>query len=123
MDKKLRLGQKFFMKSRFRRGKNNFMKQISPNLSLPKGGVEYFSPDPIEKKWQTWLLNRAPGFPPHNNDFAVISSQEEDQILFLNQRNFFYDYNLLEDVEEITKLLMKQTDFKKQKRSKEKEND
>ncbi len=115
VNKKLRLGQKFFMKSRFRRNKNNFFKQNLPNFDLLKGEVEYYSSEPNVREWQSWLLKRAPGFPPHNNDLAIVSNQEENQIVNFNQRNFFYDFNILDDLEELSKLLMKETDSKKQK--------
>jgi CRISPR-associated endonuclease/helicase Cas3 len=110
MNKKLRLGQRFFIKSRFRRNKNHFIKSNLPNtgLSKPKFPLEaeYYSLAPNEREWRVWLLKRAPGFPAHNNDFAIVSNPEEREIT-KNKRNFFYDFHLPDEVKEFNKILMK----------------
>ena len=107
INKKLRLGQRFFIKSRFRRNKNYFVKLNISNPVLVKKEVEYYSINPSKNKWESWLLKREPGYPSHNNDFTIVSNLEETEIA-KDKRNFFYDFNLLEDIKEINRILMKE---------------
>jgi CRISPR-associated endonuclease/helicase Cas3 len=95
-NKKHRLTQHFFLKTRFRN--NNFAIED-----------EYFPAYLNEKKWDRWLLKTKSNLPTHNNDFAVSMSIIEHNNVLKSKRNFFIDYNLNLELKEIKKLLPKET--------------